>query len=55
MAKPPQTIDVNNTNVIYTISDEPLSESEWVERFVTEVPGSSLSMGEAFRSDGLKG
>jgi hypothetical protein len=34
--KPPQTIDANNTNVTYAISDEPLSESEWAERCVTE-------------------
>ena len=34
--KPPQTIDANNTNVIYAVSDQPVSEQEWIEKHVTE-------------------
>ena len=34
--KPPQTIDANNTNVSYEISDKPMTEEEWVEEYVTE-------------------
>jgi hypothetical protein len=34
--KPPQTIDANNTNINYAVSDQPMSEQEWVEKHVTE-------------------
>jgi hypothetical protein len=34
--KPSQAIDATNTNVIYTISDQPMTEEEWAERCVTE-------------------
>jgi Family of unknown function (DUF5681) len=34
--KPPQTIDATNTNVNYAVSDQPMSEQEWIEKHVTE-------------------
>ena len=34
--KPVQTVDANNTNVNYVVSDQPPTEEEWNERFVTE-------------------
>jgi Family of unknown function (DUF5681) len=34
--KPPQTVEATNTSVIYTISDQPMTEEEWTERCVTE-------------------
>ena len=34
--KPSQAIEATNTNVIYTISDQPMTEEEWTERCVTE-------------------
>jgi hypothetical protein len=34
--KPSQTIDANNTNINYAVSDQPMSEQEWVEKHVTE-------------------
>jgi hypothetical protein len=34
--KPSQAIEATNTNVIYTVSDQPMSEEEWAERYVTE-------------------
>jgi hypothetical protein len=34
--KPPQTIDANNTNVNYAVSDQPMSEQEWFEKHGTE-------------------
>ena len=29
--KPVQTVDANNTNVNYVVSDRPMTEEEWVE------------------------
>ena len=34
--KPLQTVDANNTNVHYAVSDKPMSDEEWTETFVTE-------------------
>jgi hypothetical protein len=34
--KPPQTIDATNTNVNYAVSDQPMTEEEWVAERVTE-------------------
>jgi hypothetical protein len=34
--KPPQTIDANNTNVNYAVSDQPMTEEEWEADCVTE-------------------
>jgi hypothetical protein len=34
--KPLQTVDANNTNVHYAVSDKPMSDDEWTEAFVTE-------------------
>ena len=31
-----QTVDANNTNVNYVVSDQPMTEEEWAERCVTE-------------------
>ena len=40
--KPLQTVDANNTNVNYVVSDQPMTEEEWAERCVTEaVPRSN--------------
>jgi hypothetical protein len=34
--KPLQTVDANNTNVNYVVSDQPMTEEEWVAERVTE-------------------
>ena len=34
--KPLQTVDANNTNVNYVVSDHPMTEEEWVAERVTE-------------------
>jgi hypothetical protein len=34
--KPPQTIDANNTNVNYAVSEQPMSEQELFEKHGTE-------------------
>jgi len=34
--RPLQTVDANNTNVNYVVSDQPMTEEEWAERYVTE-------------------
>jgi hypothetical protein len=34
--KPLQTVDANNTNVNYAVSDQPPTEEEWAEKYVTE-------------------
>ena len=34
--KPLQTVDANNTNVNYVVSDQPMTEEEWAAERVTE-------------------
>ena len=34
--KPLQTVDANNTNVNYVLSDQPMTEEEWAAERVTE-------------------
>jgi Family of unknown function (DUF5681) len=34
--KPLQTVDANNTNVNYVVSDQPMTEEEWDAKCVTE-------------------
>ena len=34
--KPRQTVDANNTNVHYAVSDKPMSDEEWAAKYVTE-------------------
>jgi hypothetical protein len=34
--RPLQTVDANNTNVNYVVSDQPMTEEEWAARCVTE-------------------
>jgi hypothetical protein len=34
--KPSQAIEATNTNVNYAVSDQPPTDEEWAEKFVTE-------------------
>jgi hypothetical protein len=34
--KPSQAIEATNTNVVYTVSDKPMTEEEWIAERVTE-------------------